>query len=78
MRKIILLIISEIIVGNLFGQTWEWSNHLSCAGEVTPAGMVVDQTDNVYLVGNYRDATLTIQGETDLYVNFHPLEILSG
>ncbi len=64
MRKIILLIISEIIVGNLFGQTWEWSNHLSCAGEVTPAGMVVDQTDNVYLVGNYRDATLTIQGDT--------------
>lgn len=42
-------------------QTWEWSENFSCPGPVKPIDMVVDQYNNIYMIGTYSAGALTIQ-----------------
>lgn len=56
----LLLVFSQISVA----QGWEWSNHISCAGDVKTLDMAIDDNDNIYVAGRYDDQTLYIESDT--------------
>jgi gliding motility-associated-like protein len=64
MKKIYVFVLLMCISLLGKGQEWVWSNQLASSNEVLPADMAIDNNNNVYLIGTYMTANLTIQGTT--------------
>jgi gliding motility-associated-like protein len=47
-----------------YGQEWRWSTQFKGLNLVTPVDAVVDNSNNVYVIGTYDVADLTVQGLT--------------
>jgi hypothetical protein len=65
MKKIVLLLIFfTACFIHLNGQKWQWSNQFKSTNLIQPINAVVDNNNNVYIIGTYDISDLTIQGLT--------------
>ncbi len=60
MKRIALNLLLLLGLVPAFGQGWNWSQHMECAGAVLPVDIISDANNNTYVTGTYAGATLTI------------------
>ncbi len=67
MKIIKIIFLTQLIflsVQSVKSQNWVWSNQLACDGDVEIYDLISDNSNNVYLAGNYNNSTLQIGSDT--------------